>query len=542
MRPLSARLIAISAITVLGFVFEVSSISAQQVHGPDCMQDRVRCAYQTALNVMTAAYSKQAVSDQDKQAQTDALRTLIAPENEPDRFVFALTGDSLDDQLLNNLLDAWQRARVDRQSGSTSASNGTTDLVSRPSTSDLLGLAVQLGAMTETVSGSTATFQANAGGTYRAILGQPAVCVSCAPSGPFSINNLNLSVSFDLTSQAAQTVATSGSANPSTPAVPMVVLPESSRQFSQLDVRYNILNPIDPRSTQFQKAWKDSYDRHKLDLVSAANDLNKQLGAILNPLIKDPKLDDLQSKYSSQITSAAAGGEEKLYSVFRAFFNELVNLARADVPNLDQKVSGAVASFARYSQLNSTAVAEAAGTQFTFEYTFNHPRSIPDTHDFRLIWGFTPSKALSGSLFTINLAGSIYAGQLPTGASYGRMRDFQIAAQFDRPLGDRITHAATLSLAGYAQYQFDPSVLNIGAGNLAPGTNIVLPKNAQVLLGTKGTLAVVQAMITIDLKSGLKIPIGVSWANKTDLLNASDVRGHIGLTYNFDSLGQLIGR
>ena len=87
-------------------------------------------------------------------------------------------------------------------------------------------------------------------------------------------------------------------------------------------------------------------------------------------------------------------------------------IARANVPNLDQKVSAAVAAFARYSELNRSAVEEAAGSQFTAEYTYDHPQSLPDTHDFRLIYGITP-KSTRGTLFTLNLAGSFYSGQIP---------------------------------------------------------------------------------------------------------------------------------
>jgi hypothetical protein len=126
---------------------------------------------------------------------------------------------------------------------------------------------------------------------------------------------------------------------------------------------------------------------------------------------------------------------------------------------------------------------------------------------------------------------------LPAGAKYGRVRDFQFAAQFDRPLGNINTHPAVLTLAGYVQYQLDPSVINIGPGNLVPGTTITLPQDAQVLLGKKGTMGIVQAKVTLKMKnSGLKIPIAVRWANRTDLLNATDVRGHIGLTYDLDAL------
>ena len=45
--------------------------------------------------------------------------------------------------------------------------------------------------------------------------------------------------------------------------------------------------------------------------------------------------------------------------------------------------------------------------------------------------------------------------------------------------------------------------------------------------------------MTIKGAEGINVPIGVSWSNKTDLLQGSKVGAQIGLSYNFSSLGQL---
>jgi hypothetical protein len=95
-------------------------------------------------------------------------------------------------------------------------------------------------------------------------------------------------------------------------------------------------------------------------------------------------------------------------------------------------------------------------------------------------------------------------------------------------------------VAGYGQYQYDPTFLNITAGNLAPGTNITLPSNAQVLLGTAGWLGVVQGKLAINLNKGLSIPIALKWSNRTELLDANDVRGQIGISYDLSALSSLI--
>ncbi len=243
-----------------------------------------------------------------------------------------------------------------------------------------------------------------------------------------------------------------------------------------------------------------------------------------------------------KIKADCAGNQDRnaLVNATSEYVDQITRNLRSKIPDFDKKLSLAVVSLARYSQLNYDVVQEARGKpQFTFEYTFDRPIGQPDTHNFRLILGLTPFRG--NGLLSLNAAGSIYGNSIPTGASYGRVKDFEMSGQFDRPIGDAINHPLTLSLAAYVQYQFDPSVLNIGPGNLVPGTNIVLPGDAQVLLGTQGTLAILQAKTTINLKSGVNIPIGVSWANKTELLKASDVRGHIGITYDFDSISQLFG-
>ena len=78
------------------------------------------------------------------------------------------------------------------------------------------------------------------------------------------------------------------------------------------------------------------------------------------------------------------------------------------------------------------------------------------------------------------------------------------------------------TLAAYYQYQLQPAVIKTGWGMLP------LPK---------GNMIVLEAKVTLTMKSsGVKFPVGITWSNRTDLINARDVRGHIGVSYDFDSL------
>jgi hypothetical protein len=515
--------------------------ASAQTEPAQCQDKPEICAYDGPLNALISA-----VGTKDETRETkihDALRVLVDPNSYRQYFVLALSAGTS----FETAVAAWERARVDKQVGAGPKATGTTDLVARPSTPDLLGLAVQLGALTETVNGTTATFNANAYGSYRAIIGQPEICLACADT-PW--RKLNFALTFDLSHLGSRQVPTTGAATPSTPNLTMVELPQSSRQFSSVTARYDFHNPLDPRSPEFKQAWSTAFKSHSSELAKAADNLVKALEPVMQPFVKNQdKIENLADQNQQQAMIAAAEqGRAALNDAFAKYFIKLEALARAAIPDLDQKVAAAAAAYAQYAAVNYDTVqgarqAPGSRPQFTAEYTYDHPQSQPDSHELMVILAWSPpgQQGAPPALFTLNLGGSIYGGAIPAGTKYGRARDFQVAFQFDRAMGDPVTHPVALSLAGYVQYQPDPSVLDIGPGNLAPGTNITLPQDAKVLLGTKGFLGIVQAKLTINTKSGVNIPFAVSWANKTDLLKATDVRGHVGITYDFESLSQIFG-
>lgn len=479
-------------------------------------------AYQISLNdaKKTAANSAERI---------EKVHQLLAIEDHPGRFVsYAYKTDQL---VFNILTSIWNENRVDKQVGATSSSVGTTNLVSRPSTPELLGLAVEYGALTQTTNGSVSTFRANADSAIRAIAGQPISCIGC--TGTKGLMNLNFSASFDLSHQGTNQLSTSGPATPATPAVSTVVLPSSSAQFSSFSARYDIYNPKDTRSTQFQNAWSDWFNKHEADLQNAAKALLNPINTFLKGIVNDPKYSELKQLYGPKLVQAKP---EEMSAILDDYLSHLLALAKADDPNFDQDVLVVRAAYAQYAQTYNDAFAELRGKpQFSFEYTFNQPQHQPDTDNFRFIYASNPFRG--GALFSANLAVTIYQGQIPAGAHYGRFRDAQAAAQFDFPLPNIMSYPAVFTAAGYVQYQVDPSIINIQPGLLVPGTTISLPQNAQVLLGTKGTTGIAQGKVTLKMgNSGVRIPIALTWASRTELIDATDVRGNIGITYDLDSL------
>jgi hypothetical protein len=54
---------------------------------------------------------------------------------------------------------------------------------------------------------------------------------------------------------------------------------------------------------------------------------------------------------------------------------------------------------------------------------------------------------------------------------------------------------------------------------------------------TRGTTAVGQLKLTVPTKgAGIRIPLSVTWANRTDLVKEKVVRANVGVSYDLDSV------
>jgi hypothetical protein len=252
------------------------------------------------------------------------------------------------------------------------------------------------------------------------------------------------------------------------------------------------------------------------------------------------KYQDLIAVYRPKFLTDARlpDSEKSVHAVaadFNAYIREYVALASCTDPSdFGDLVTAASAAIAAYTSLNQGLITQARGTPLVaLKYIYSRPANQPDTHDLKLI----VSTSWKNNQVTINGAGSMYGVGRPANANYGRWHDAQFSGELDHPFGPKASPTTVLSFAGYGQYQPDASVLNITASNLLPGTNITLPSSgSQVLVGTPGWLGVVQGKVVINLHGAISIPIAVKWSNKTDLLQANDVRGQIGLSYDFSSL------
>lgn len=437
----------------------------------------------------------------------------------------------------NALRDAGQ-ARPDRQLSPNSNASGTTSLVSKAGSAELLSLALDTGVLTRSVNGTTATLGTNADQIFRLITGHDPDCtVTCSATGWFEnkvLNPTNVSASLDLAQQSSTNVTTNGQASGTTPTqVSTAAIPTGAGKLAGITARYQLLNKFDPRSTAFKEKWKEAVKGGTLK--SAVTNLGNATDAVKNILKANATPLD-----RSKILQAAQGDPtgKKLTDFFEAYFADASQKPLQD-PLIASDVSQVMQDRAVYRQAWFDALDQAVGNLLTFEYNYSRPVSQPSTHNIKLIYA---RNFQTMGMLTFNGSFSLYADTIPAGAKYGRLRDGQISAEYDRTLSGKASPIQTqLTLAGYWQYQPNPSVLNIPAGTVVPGTTIPLPNGTQEFVGTAGSLWVTQAKFTIKGSGGINFPIGVSWSNKTDLLQGNKVGAQVGISYNFSSLAGLFG-
>jgi len=459
---------------------------------------------------------------------------------QPDVFVRAFSRQNAENLAIQAAAQSAQNYRPDKQLSPASNATGTTSLVSKAGATDLLSLGLDAGALTRTVNGSTATLSGDLDGMFRALTGYSPLCVYPCPAFPSRnlqwvdnhiLQPVNVSVVTALAQQSSTAAPGAGQASGSTPTpVSNVAIPTGAGKVTSVLARYQILNKYDPHSAKFKQKWENASDQKTF--VSSLLTANNNILAVRDLVLKTATPLDRDA-----ILEAAKRSDKDLADYFDNYYQSQIQKFGKDVSSA---VSQAVQDIAASQQVWERVRQEAAGTLFTLEYSYNRTLSQPETHDFKIVYGYAPG-SVSGML-SLNGAFSLYGGTLPVAAKYGRLRDGQLSAQYDRPFTiSSNPNLLTLSLAGYWQYQPNPSILNIPAGTVAPGTTIPIPNGTQEFVGTAGSLWVTQAKITINVKSGINIPIGVKWSNKSDLLSSNKIGAQVGISYDFSSLSSLFG-
>jgi hypothetical protein len=394
---------------------------------------------------------------------------------------------------LARLLQEYEANRTDEQVGATAGASGTTTLVSKGGVPEILAFAVENGAITRSQSGTTLTFRGNANGIIKALAGRGFIQTfnpANDPSGKI-LDRVSFSVSFDASRGAAATPAVTG----------------DQQQLSQWTLRAQIINQRDPLDPAYTSRWDVLAAGALTTLTQASGDLYTALEA-------DPAFSTWLKGAQAAIAKLpadAAAIEKELRTQLDAFPGQSLSPSTTRV-------------LADYDRAATTLVRQrkevldeiAEGVQVALEYTNDRPVNLPKTSNVRLVG------AVGGMVDLTGNASVTLFDTIPTGLSR-RVRDYQLSAELSVRLGaPDTTGPFVLAFSGKFLHQFEDSI----------------DENGLILPNTNGTTAIAQAKLIVPVSkgTGTKMPLSITYSNRTELIKEKEVRANVGITYDLDAL------
>lgn len=274
----------------------------------------------------------------DTEARHDLNKLDLSSPNSAVDFITAVGALVAAKTAIADALRTADQARLDQQLGTNSKGSGTTSLVSKTGSAELLSLALDTGVLTRSVNGTTTTLGTNADQLFRLITGRDPDCtITCDSLGWFESNILgqtNLSASFDLAQQNTKTTPTSGQASgtTSTP-VSTASIPAGAGRMSSFNARYEVRNGFDPRSSKFQENWRkavagnDTLRAAAISISNTSGIVQKALNQAAKPLDRDKIFE--------------AAHSDKNGKALMDFFEEYFS-ANSDKASADESVDAAI--------------------------------------------------------------------------------------------------------------------------------------------------------------------------------------------------------
>lgn len=428
-----------------------------------------------------------------------------------------------------SLLQDIEKLLLNKQVGSPAGSTGVTSIVSSVAVPALLGLGTEYGNVLQNSTGNTTTLRANLLGVARMALGyqQFPYCPvidqqHCEPVSRW-LRRFSGEASFENT----QANTSSGMATPGNSTMPVGVnLFGNGFRMASWGARFSITqnNPTDPA---FVKKFQGAIDKLKTDASP------KALTAAVSDLFQNSS--DIYGKWQIETLAILQNvPTPEFKNKLDRQLDTLMHRMMAAHPDFLTRVVAVQKAAQNYFDVRDNLLQEIQSHRVSVEYTNQHPLNQLTTSNVRIIYSDQPSQ--SPALITVNAAATWY-NSLPAVPATSSLRDVQAAGQLDWRLGEIPNLGnAVATFAGYYQWMKEDALITIGPGNVAPGSGIVLPGTAAKLLGTKGNIGIVQGKLTIPVTSVIKVPLSVTWSNRTELIKESDTRGQIGVTLDLDSL------
>jgi hypothetical protein len=304
----------------------------------------------------------------------------------------------------------------------------------------------------------------------------------------------------------------------------------SADQFSGWSVRCEVINQRDAALAQYASRWR----------TLAVNPAYAQAVAQLHDSLRtwapfkawqEHTIADVMAQVEPQLKrdhdkDAAA---KRFQAVLEADLPLLEKLP-ALPPEVESALDVYVAQLMAVQQSIGDIYAFAnKGVLLTVEFTTTRDPKLPDLYTATAVLEAALGAARKTDL-TVNGEASYY-GSLPQGVSQ-KLKNVAFSAELTHPVASILgLRGTTFALA--ARYSYLPND-TVASGAAATGETTPASGAAAA---PKGSIGVVQAKLTFPVKgSGVKVPLSVTFANRTELIKESVVRANFGVTFDLDTL------
>jgi hypothetical protein len=492
-----------------------------------------------------------------------------------------------------------QEWRTDVQTANPPASKGTTSVVSKGSVPYLLGLAAENGALTQMTSGTLVTFRTNPTGLIKALqkygYAGSGPDSYTDPAMKF-VKNFSAAVTFNTGAatntstigQGSQVGTLTGSAQQiSSFDVRYDIVnhrdprdPRYSEKWSKL--RSGALASVSkslheygeqlkgiPQEKKFEAAKTDANDKRR-GYDDAKSEIDKWEASDPAKRPHEPPVSPEDLSKSQRAWQQAERDAQAAYDAYQSQNDKFSGWRNRAIQTIDNAgvdaVNSAVLAVAQdfvKTFADDPAIKAAADTAadaisdflkqeggirnqvskspiVTLEYTdmlqgsittamasgstqaMTSSAMLPSLSNFKLI---VAGGTVGGTTLTGNASLTIF-NSIPAGTKTGRVRDFQLSGEADVPLKEIGTLGVpTLTFAGvFLSLQQQPLGMPIEVNG--------------VTVNMKGNLGLAQAKISFPVKkgSGVRVPLSITYASRTEFNREHDVSGQIGVTFNLDSV------
>jgi hypothetical protein len=381
-----------------------------------------------------------------------------------------------------------ENQRIGKQVGAAVLPSGTTSLVAKGDTPSVLGFALEHGLVTGTKTGNTITLRGNLMGLIEG-----------------AVRGIGMPPSAGIEARLLRRLSFSGSFEPTNAQATADSQIDEADRLSAWTARFDVINRRHAQDRFNRIAWAALISTGGQALADATSQADTALS-------RDPAFTAWRTATDTAMRAATADGREAV------FLDRLVAFRALDLaPATRAAFDRALAAYKVYlKQRQGVLDGIAKAGVVSLEYTNSRPSGGPRTSNVRLI---ADGPFIGGSI-TGNLSVSLFDGDKPPNAD--TIRDIQGAFQYDfrlRPASE-MGPPVLVSIAVRGQWLAEDVMLR----------DALFPD-------TKGTVITGQLKVTVPVgDSPIRVPISITYSNRSELVKEKFVRGQVGLTFDVDSL------